>query len=354
MEGVADEMGGVLRRTAYSPNIKEREDCSAAVFGPDGATRRAGRAHPRPSRLDAGVGRRRDRRLPGARRPGDQVLLNDPFAGGTHLNDLTLVATGVRRATALLGYVANRAHHTDVGGIAPGSIPAGATDIAQEGVRIAPVAAVPRRTTWSTRRSDSCSRRVAHAGRTRGRSPRAGRCERARCGAARRARRPVRDPTSCSRRSARSPTTRRRACEPRCASSRRGEWSFTDHLDDDGAGTGPIAIRCTLRIADDGVVVDLTDSDARCAGSVNAVEAVAVSAACFVLRCLVPADIPVNAGCFRPLRVVTRPGIGRVCAWRRPRSVPGTSRRRSGSATRSSVRSRKRFPISSARRVRGR
>jgi N-methylhydantoinase B len=87
-----------------------------------------------------------------------------------------------------------------------------------------------------------------------------------------------------------------------------GEWVFVDVLDDDGAGTESIAIRCRLTISSDGVVVDLSESDPQVRGSVNAVDAVALSAACFVLRCLVPADVPVNAGCFRPLRVITRPG----------------------------------------------
>src|SRR5919108_1023395 len=137
MEGVADEMGGVLKRTAYSPNIKEREDCSAAVFS-SGAELVAQAEHipvhlgSMPASVDAAL-----RTHPGLAR-GDQVLLNDPFSGGTHLNDLTLVSP-VFTGDVLLGYVANRAHHTDVGGIAPGSIPAGATDISQEGVRIPPV-----------------------------------------------------------------------------------------------------------------------------------------------------------------------------------------------------------------------
>jgi N-methylhydantoinase B len=136
LEGVADEMGAVLRRTAYSPNIKERADCSAAVFGPDAEL--VAQAEHIPVHLGsmpASVAAALDA-FPDLG-PGDQVLLNDPYAGGTHLNDLTLVG-GVFDGSELLGYVANRAHHTDVGGEAPGSIPAGATHIDQEGVRISP------------------------------------------------------------------------------------------------------------------------------------------------------------------------------------------------------------------------
>jgi N-methylhydantoinase B len=85
-------------------------------------------------------------------------------------------------------------------------------------------------------------------------------------------------------------------------------WTYDDQLDDDGAGSGPITIRCTLRIGDDGVEVDLTGSDAQTRGGVNAVAAVAYSAACFVLRCLMPADVPVNEGCWRRLRVIAPEG----------------------------------------------
>jgi N-methylhydantoinase B len=136
LEGVADEMGAVLRRTAYSPNIKEREDCSAAVFGPEGELVAQAEHVPvhlgsMPASVEAALVA-----YP-AVRPGDQVLLNDPFAGGTHLNDLTLVA-GVWDDGALIGYVANRAHHTDVGGRAAGSMPAGAVEVFEEGVRIPP------------------------------------------------------------------------------------------------------------------------------------------------------------------------------------------------------------------------
>ena len=98
----------MLRRAAFSPNIKERADCSAALFTADGRAARAGRAHPGAPRLDAGVGARRDRalRCGRRRRPGRPVILNDPFAGGTHLNDITLVAPCfARRRRALVGWV---------------------------------------------------------------------------------------------------------------------------------------------------------------------------------------------------------------------------------------------------------
>src|SRR5438105_8656646 len=137
LAAVAEEAGVALRRTAYSPNIKERVDCSTAIFGPDGEL--VAQAEHIPVHLGsmpASVAAALD--VFGELEPGDQVLLSDPFAGGTHLPDWTLVAP-IHRDGRLLGYAANRAHHADVGGAAPGSMPAGATDIFQEGLRIPPV-----------------------------------------------------------------------------------------------------------------------------------------------------------------------------------------------------------------------
>src|SRR5436190_22691828 len=137
LAAVAEEAGVALRRTAYSPNIKERVDCSTAVFDP--GTELVAQAEHIPVHLGsmpASVAAALDRFS--ELRPGDQVLVSDPFAGGTHLPDWTLVAP-VHLRDRLLGYVANRAHHADVGGMAPGSMPGGATEIFQEGIRIPPV-----------------------------------------------------------------------------------------------------------------------------------------------------------------------------------------------------------------------
>jgi N-methylhydantoinase B len=315
LEGVADEMGAVLRRTSHSPNIKEREDCSAALFSASGElVAQAEHVPVHLGSMPASVAAALDA-YP-TLEPDDQVLLNDPFAGGTHLNDLTLVAP-VFADGGLAGYVANRAHHTDVGGMSAGSMPAGATEIFQEGVRIPPVllfrggeldGGVMRIVTANSRTPDEREGDV-HA----------------QAGANRRGAARVRE--LVARYGARTIAD---ACTALCdyAESRvraaleglpSGEWTFTDHLDDDGAGSGPVAIRSTLRLGGGRVVVDLSGSDPQTRGSVNAVRAVAYSAACFVLRCLVPPDVPVNAGCWRCLDVVTAEGT--VCDARPPAAV---------------------------------
>jgi N-methylhydantoinase B len=136
---VAGEMGSVLRRTALSPNIKERADCSAAVFTASGELLAQAEHIPvHLGSMPASVAACLERFEP---RPGVQYAVNDPFHGGTHLNDLTLVAP-VFVGGAHVAWVANRAHHADVGGEAPGSMPAHAVRIEQEGVRVPPTLAV--------------------------------------------------------------------------------------------------------------------------------------------------------------------------------------------------------------------
>src|SRR5688572_12787691 len=137
LTGIAEEMGAVLRRAAYSPNIKERADCSAALFTADGELLVQAEHIPvhlgsMPASVAAAIAA-----FPEGVAPGEQVVLNDPFAGGTHLNDVTLVMP-VHVDGRLIGWAANRAHHADVGGMTPGSIPPDATEIQQEGLRLPP------------------------------------------------------------------------------------------------------------------------------------------------------------------------------------------------------------------------
>ena len=141
----------MLVRAAHSANIKERRDASTALFDADGRDGDAGRAHPGPPRRDAGGGRRRQGRT---QRAGDAWILNDPYRGGTHLPDITARLAAVRRTAAHVGFAASRAHHADVGGTTPGSMPADSTTLEQEGVVIPPTLLVR-----AGRSTATCSRR---------------------------------------------------------------------------------------------------------------------------------------------------------------------------------------------------
>ena len=292
--GIADEVGAILRRSASSPNIKERADCSAAVFTPDGELLAQAEHIPvhlgsMPASVAAAL-----EAYAGRVAPGDHVVLNDPFAGGTHLNDITVV-TPAFVAGEVVGWVANRAHHADVGGSAPGSIPADATEIQQEGFRIPP-----------TRYSEELRGLLLAASRTP--EERAGDLD-AQIGAnlvgahrlAALASEPLTEVVEYGER-------RMRAV---LAGLPDGSWTFEDQLDSTGAAPElqhPAVIRVTVTVAGDRIGFDFSGTDRQSPGNVNAVEAVTVSAVAFALRAAVDPTIPANGGSMRPVHVAAPPG----------------------------------------------
>jgi len=305
LTGIAEEMGAVLRRAAFSPNIKERADCSAALFTPDGELLVQAEHIPvhlgsMPASVRAAIEAFGDRLD-----PGDQVVLNDPFAGGTHLNDITLVAPCVLDGR-LIGWAANRAHHADVGGSAPGSIPADASEIYQEGLRIPP-----------TRLDDGVRRLLLANSRTP--AERIGDLD-AQVGAnvigverlAGMAGAPLAEVVDYGER-------RMRAA---LAELPDGTWRADDVLDSTGAAAQqqrPARISVAVCVAGDGVAFDFTGTDPQARGNVNAVEAVTVSAVAYALRAAVDPSIPANGGALRPVRVVAPAGT--IVAARPPVAV---------------------------------
>uniref|UniRef100_A0A832I5R0 Hydantoinase B/oxoprolinase family protein n=1 Tax=Eiseniibacteriota bacterium TaxID=2212470 RepID=A0A832I5R0_UNCEI len=300
----AEEMGLTLMRTSHSPNIKERLDFSCALF--DRRARLVAQAAHIPVHLGS---------LPRAVehaarlapfRDGDVVILNDPFAGGTHLPDVTLVSP-----VFLVGgrapdfFVASRAHHADVGGAAPGSMPL-AREIYEEGLRIPPV-------------------RLARGGRldegllalllANVRTPHERRADlEAQLGAQR---------TGAARLAALAARAGRRelvaAADGLIAHARRvtraalaalprGTWRFEDVLDDDGLGSGPLPIRVALTLGGGRARLDFAGSARQARGPVNAVEAVTRAACGYAVRCVLGGDLPVNHGAFEPLAIVAPPG----------------------------------------------
>jgi len=300
---VAEEMGASLRRTAMSPNIKERRDYSCAVFDREARLVAQGDHMPvhlgsMPAAVAAAV-----RLCP--MEPGDVVALNDPFAGGTHLPDITLVAPVHGSDGELRFHVAARAHHADVGGPVPGSMGA-AVDVFGEGLRIPPVRLVrsglldtdmerlllANMRVPEERRGDLAAQLGAmRTGETRlleivGRSG----FEEANAAA-----------------SALIAYTARRM-RARIAAIPDGAFEAEDWLDSDGAGGGPVRIHARIEISGDTAVVDFTGSDTQVAGPFNAVESITESAVTYVFRCLLGDDVPASAGLTEPIRVVAPEG----------------------------------------------
>ena len=237
--------------------------------------------------------------------PGEQVVLNDPFAGGTHLNDLTLVAPCWVDGR-LVGFAANRAHHADVGGMAPGSIPPEATEIQQEGLRLPPVRLTPEvaavllanSRTPDERRGDLDAQVGANV-----------------LGVERLAQfaaEPLDEVTAYGER-------RMRAA---LAAAPDGSWRAADVLDSFGPAAEqqePTAVVVELVIDGERATFDFTGSGAQRPGNVNAVEAVTVSAVSFALRSALDPTIPANGGAMRPVTVVAPAGT--VVAARFPAAV---------------------------------
>jgi N-methylhydantoinase B len=306
LHSVAAEMGAALHRTAFSPNIKERRDYSSAVFLPDGELIAMGDDMPvhlgsMPMSVRAALDALRFG-------PGDVALLNDPFRGGTHLPDITMVAPvfipGTKRPVF---YVGNRAHHADVGGMHPGSM-GPCREIAQEGIRIPPVMLM------RAGRIDAQLLAILLAN---VRTPREregdltaqlGAC---RVGAVRmrqlvrrfgqaRLLRGIRALSAGSERMMRAVL----------AELPGGEWTGEDCLDDDGVRSAPVRIRVSLRNdpARRRAIVDFAGTDPQVAGNINAVYAITWSAVFYVFRCLLPSEAMVTAGLMRPIQVFAPEG----------------------------------------------
>jgi N-methylhydantoinase B len=303
-QAVAEEMGEILMRTGFSPNIKERRDFSCALFDEHGET--IAQAEHLPVHLGSMPMSVKAALAAQTFAPGDMVMLNDPYEGGTHLPDVTLVAPVFVAGTDRPAFfVANRAHHADVGGIAPGSLSL-ARELYQEGIILPPVkvcrgnvldediAGIFLRNvrTPDERRGDLLAQIAANrigALRLHQYVERYGLTElRAYAGA-------LQD-------YAERVTRALLAGLPDC------EVTSMDYLDDDGMGTEDVAIVLAMRIEGDSVTFDFSGTAPQVRGSLNAVEAITLSAVTYGLRLAVHEDIPTNAGSLRPIRLIAPPG----------------------------------------------
>jgi N-methylhydantoinase B len=299
LAAVADEMGVQLGRTGYSPNIKERHDYSCALF--DARGRLAAQAAHIPVHL--GSTPLSVRAALAACRPGrgDVVALNDPYAGGTHLPDVTLVAPVYRGARgALLGYVANRAHHADIGGMTPGSMPL-AREIYQEGFRMPPVRLVRRGLVVP----DVIGLFLAN---TRVPAERAGDLDAQRAALATGARRVAELADTLGEDELRTGMAAlqdytARLMRAAIAELKPGTYRARDVLDDDGIDRRPIPLRVAVTLGAGRAHVDFTGTSPQVEGSVNANYAITLSAVFYVFAALSREPIPANEGLLRHIRV---------------------------------------------------
>ena len=296
---LADEMGAVLRKTAFSANIKERRDYSCALYDKGGQTIAMG--DHMPVHLGAMPLSVEHALAVFKLRPGDVAIVNDPFSGGTHLPDITAVS-GIffGRSTQADFYVASRAHHADVGGMSPGSMPL-AREIYQEGIRIPPVLLM---------KGDEVQKDVMRLILANVRTPeeregdlmaqvmsnRRGE-ERLRAIVGRYGLRRVKDSATGLQNYSELLTRAMLKGIP------AGEYQFEDYLDGDGVKDDPVRIAVTLRIGNGTAEVDFAGTSPQVTGSVNANYAVAVSAAMYCFRCLIDASAPYNAGLLRPIYI---------------------------------------------------
>jgi N-methylhydantoinase B len=288
LRGIAEEMGMALIHSALSPNIKERRDCSTALFDADG--RLVIQAEHIPvhlGALPASVAAVRAHDV----QPGEVWVLNDPFLGGSHLPDITLVSP-IHVEGELLGWAASRAHHADVGGMVPASMPADSTELYQEGLILPParlddalidlIAANSR--AGEERRGDLRAQLAVHRLAER---RTAELCERRGADWWRTACAEVWDYAERRTRAA-------------IAAMPDGRYEATETVE---AAEGDLEIRAAVEIAGDGVTVDFEGTAPQHRGNLNCPLAVTVSACCFVLRVVADPDAPASGGAYAPIAV---------------------------------------------------
>jgi N-methylhydantoinase B len=297
LAGIAEEMGAVLIRSSYSSNIKERRDCSCALFDEGG--RMVAQAEHIPVHLGAmhdSVAAVRAR----APQPGDVFILNDPYSGGTHLPDITLVAP-VDVAGEIVGYTVTRAHHSDVGGMTPGSMPPDSRTIYQEGIIIPPLRLV-RAGAYA---DDLLELLLANV-----RTPEIRRADLlaqiASCGVGADRLRALIDRYGLDFVRAAFDEViaygERRARDT-LRTLRDGTYSADGEIEGDGVVDEDIPLRATVTIDGDSLQVDFAGTSGPVAGNINCPSSVTRSACLFALRVLLPSDVPTNAGTAAPLDV---------------------------------------------------
>ena len=306
VSAICDEMGIVLRRTAFSPNIKDRLDFSCALFGP------AGELFAQAAHIPVHLGSMAFAMGSIVEavdwQPGDLLAVNDPYLGGTHLPDVTLVSPvffqvqeGLEETIKLIGFIANRAHHANIGCDTPGSMPLSST-LEEEGVVIPPTLIVRRGKLMpgasllpgidKTLSGDFAAQAGANQVGVERLTELVNKIGDSSYQAAMEQLNDYAD----------------RITESVLATLKPGRSVFSDTLDDDGKGSKNIKLEVSLTICNSSVELDFTGCSDQVPGNLNCPEAVAAAAAYYCFRCLMPADVPACAGLFRRITLLTRKG----------------------------------------------
>lgn len=302
LRAIAEEMEAAMVRAAHSPNITERRDCSTALF--DAAGRMVVQSASIPVHLGAMPEAVAAVIARGAAAP-EVWIVNDPYRGGTHLPDLTLVSP-LTLDRAVAGYAVTRAHHADVGGMSPGSMPAGSRELVQEGLVLPPVRLVgadgaptdildvilANSRTPAEREGDLRAQLAAHRLAQARLEEVAGRYT------APAVARAMADLLAYAERRTRAEIAR----------MPDGRYTAEEFLEGDGVTDAPLAIRVTVEISGDRMRVDFAGTDPAGPGNCNCPIAVTRSAVYFVVRCATDPDIPASAGAFAPVEVVAPEG----------------------------------------------
>ena len=297
ISAICEEMGAMLGRVAFSPNIRDRLDYSCALFNRYGHL--LGQATHIPVHLGSMAYAMVDLVESREWRDGDMLILNDPYKGGTHLPDITLVAP-VFANDELVGFCANRAHHADIGSDAPGSMPVSRT-LEEEGILIPPTllmrnAEVEKNflhsilqalTSPDTSRGDFNAQIAANllgAGRLQALLAELGQAE-------------FEQLQSSLQTWAQSLVSQSLACIP------HGQYQYQDFLDDDGHGHNDIPVKVTVNVGDSGVMVDFSGTADQVGGNLNCPIPVTAAAVFYVFRCLMPSHTPACHGALQGVTI---------------------------------------------------
>jgi N-methylhydantoinase B len=302
-QSVAEEMGAALIRTALSPNIKDRRDCSTGVYSAAGELIAQAEHIPLHLGLMPSVVKSTLQIFPvGSLQPGDAIITNDPYISGSHLPDICILSP-LFHDGACLGILANLAHHVDIGGIAPGGMPTISTEIFQEGLRIPPI-----RIRKAGVVDEEIMALITHNVRTSREAKGDFQAQLAANNVGERRLHEIIQKYGAEQ------TTRymeelinysERRMRARLRELPQGVFAFEDYLEGDGISDGLLTIKVSLSIEPTRIVVDFSGSSPQTKGSVNCTRPVTLACTFYALKAAIDPDLPSTGGAFRPIEVIT-------------------------------------------------